>query len=149
AVLKFGGPEVRLTSELSLENTWYTSTSTSRISSRGVCAGISPKIVACVRTVTSCRTKSSAVSVSILPGLGRRDSAPRRSLGSPVEKKNGVAQRGVTRHAINANATATKLPRETTIFLGVFNPFKKFLNLYIFPSFLLGELTVCRHGSFD
>src|SRR5215471_839791 len=115
-VLKVGGPEVRPTSE-SLGKTWYTSTSTSLILSTGVPVGISPTIVARVMTVVSCRKKSSAVSVSMLPGLGRRESAPSAPLGFPVLKKNGAAHRGVARHAVKANAAQIKLPRDITAFL--------------------------------
>src|SRR5262249_52912177 len=127
---------VRVTSELSLEKTSYTSTSTSLILSRGVPAGISPTIVALSMTVVSCRTKSSAVSVSILPGLGGRENAPSCVVGLPVEKKNGTAQRGVAKSAATANAIAITLLREITILFGVFISFKKFSNLFIFPSFL-------------
>src|ERR1700730_12967184 len=45
-------------------------------------------------TVGSERTKSSAVSVSIFPGLGRRESAPSLPSGLPVLKKNGSAAAG-------------------------------------------------------
>src|SRR5207244_653413 len=92
-VLKSGGPEVRPTSE-SAEKTRYTSTSTSLISVTGVPAGTSPNIVACVITVGAVRTKSSAVSVSIFPGLGRRESAPSLPSGVPVAKKKGAAHTG-------------------------------------------------------
>src|SRR5262252_83387 len=115
-VLKVGGPEVRATSESS-GKMWYTSTSTSLILSRGVPAGISPKIVASVMTVVSCKRKSSAVSVSIFPGLARRESAPSWPLGLPVAKKKVDAQRGVVRHTLNANAAPIKLAFDITALL--------------------------------
>src|SRR5215813_12663139 len=144
-VLKFGGPEVRATSESS-GKMWYTSTSTFLILSGGVPTGNSPKIVACVMTVVSCKKKSSAVSVSILPGLGRWESAPSRPLGMPVAKKNGAARKGVARHAVKANAIPIKLPRETTTLLEVLIPFKKLLNLVIFlhPFFEVNSLSFSR-----
>src|SRR5262245_18258407 len=120
-VLKVGGPDVRPTSE-SLGKMWYTSTSTSLIFSTGVPVGINPKIVACVMTVVSCRKKSSAVSVSLLPALGRRESAPSAPLGFPVLKKKGAAHRGVVRHAVNPNAAPIKLPRDITAFIIVLIP---------------------------
>src|SRR5215470_3169817 len=115
-VLKVGGPEVRATSESS-GKMWYTSTSTSLILSTGVPTGISPKILACVMTVVSCKKKSSAVSVSIFPGLGRRESAPSWPFGVPVANKNGAAHKGVVRHALNANAAPIKVVFDITALL--------------------------------
>jgi hypothetical protein len=86
---------------------------------RGVPTGRSPKIVARLMTVVSVRKKSSAVSVSIFPGLGRRESAPSAPLGVPVAKKNGAAHRGVVRHTLNANATPIKLARDIADFFAV------------------------------
>jgi hypothetical protein len=107
-VLKVGGPEVRPTSE-SKGKMWYTSTSTSLMLFRGVPTGTPPKIVACVITVLVVRKKSSAVSVSAFPALGRRESAPNRPLGLPVEKKNVDANKGVVRHTLNVNAAPIKI----------------------------------------
>jgi hypothetical protein len=107
-VLKVGGPEVRPTSE-SMGKMWYTSTSTSLMLFRGVPTGTPPKIVACVITVVVVRKKSSAVSVSGFPALGRRESAPSRPLGLPVEKKNVDANKGVVRHTVNVNAAPIKI----------------------------------------
>src|SRR5262249_57570735 len=93
------------------------SNSTSCILRRGVPAGISPKIVASVMTVVSCKRKSSAVSVSIFPGLARRESAPSWPLGLPVAKKKVDAHRGVVRHALNANAAPIKVVFDITALL--------------------------------
>src|SRR5947199_3040570 len=79
-------------------------------------------MVARVMTVVRGRTKSSAVSVSIFPKLTRRDSAPSRPSGVPVLKKNISAHAGVANHS----------PTRTV----VVNESKKFLNPFIFPSFL-------------
>src|SRR5881628_1145475 len=98
-------------------------------------------------TVVSCRRKSSAVSVSTFPGLGRRESAPSRPLGLPVAKKNVAAHRGVARHAVKANAAPIKLPRDFAAFLVVLIPFKEFLNLFIFQSFPLSEFLDYRQRS--
>ncbi|TMG83465.1 MAG: hypothetical protein E6H78_12180 [Betaproteobacteria bacterium] len=56
---------------------------------------INPVIVAPLMTVVAVRMKSSAVSVSTLPGLSLRESAPRRPSALPVVKKKGAAQAGV------------------------------------------------------
>src|SRR5262249_13013754 len=112
-VLKVGGPEVRSTSESS-GKMWYTSTSTSLIWFRGFPNGSRPKIVACVMTVVSDTRKSSAVSVSIFPGLGRRESAPSWPLGLPVAKKNVDAHKGVVRHTLNVNAAPIKVAFDIT-----------------------------------
>src|SRR5262249_12578870 len=107
-------------------------TSTSLILLRGVPTGISPKIVACVMTVVSCKRKSSAVSVSIFPALGRRESAPSSPLGLPVAKKNGAAQRGVARLVVKNNRPAIRPPRDITTFLGVVIAFTNLLIEFIF-----------------
>jgi hypothetical protein len=83
-------------------------------------------------TVVSGRKKSSAVSVSTLPGAGRRESAPSLPLGLPVVRKNGVAHSGVVRQAIKANVVPISLPRENTILRGVSIAIKKFFNVFIF-----------------
>jgi hypothetical protein len=85
--------------------------------SRGVPTGSSPKIVACVITVVVDRKKSSAVSVSTFPGLGRRESAASRPLGLPVAKKNEDANKGVVRHTINVNATPIKVAFDIPVLL--------------------------------
>src|SRR5438093_12983452 len=65
--------------------TWYNSTSTWLILASGIVLGtISPVITAWLMTVVSVRAKSSAVSVSIVPALGLRDSAPTRPPGLTV-----------------------------------------------------------------
>src|SRR5215813_10464224 len=82
-------------------------------------------------TVGTCTKKSSAVSVSTLPGPGRRESAPSRPLGLPVAKKKGAAQRGAARHRVNTKAPAARPPRDITTLLGVVIPFKNFLSQFI------------------
>src|SRR5215813_4256823 len=113
-VLKTGDPEVRATSE-SKGKTWYTSTSTSLMLPTGVPVGTSPVIVALLMTVVSGSTKSSAVSVSIFPGLGRRESAPSTGcwvLGLPVSKKKLSAESGAARHAVKISAAPIMPTRE-------------------------------------
>src|SRR5262249_36090266 len=78
-----------------------------------------PKIVAWLMTVVSVGKKSSAVSVSIFPGLGGLESAPSAPSGRPVAKKNGAAHRGVVRQTLNANAEPIKLARNITDFFAV------------------------------
>src|SRR5215467_5606345 len=95
-------------------------------------------------TVGTCRTKSSAVSVSILPGLGRRESAPSSPLGLPVAKKKGAAQRGVARHALKHNRPAIRPPRDITTCLGLVVAFRTLLNeliILIRGSFLSNDFT--------
>src|SRR5215831_961930 len=113
-VLKFGGPEVRPTSEFLSEKIWYTSTSTSLIFAKGVPDGISPKILAPVMTVVSCSGKSSAASVSAFPGLGRRDTAPSWFVGLPVSKTNESAHEGIAMHAVKAKAATIALTCDIT-----------------------------------
>jgi hypothetical protein len=97
--------------------------------SRGEPVGISPTIVARLMTVVSCRKKSSAVSVSTLPALGRWESAPSWPFGLPVSKKNVFARRGAARHTVRANAS----PLTLTLLACD----KKLLNLFIVLSFQL------------
>src|SRR5262245_44877651 len=76
-------------------------------------------------TVVSVRKKSSAVSVSIFPALGRRESAPSWPLGLPVAKKNVDAHKGVVRHTLNVNAAPIKVAFDTALLIVVigFIPF--------------------------
>src|SRR6266516_649909 len=101
-------------------NTWYTSISTSLIFSRGVPNGTNPIILACVMTVVCCRMKSSAVSVSIFPGLARRDSAPSRPSGVPVVNEKGAAHRDVATHIPKASLARVKLSIDFISLLVVF-----------------------------
>src|SRR6516165_8375287 len=81
------------------------------MSARDVPAGINPVMVACAIVVVSVRMKSSAVSVSSVPGLAGRDSAPSSPSGFPVLKKNGAAQAGAASHTPALTATPTTLDR--------------------------------------
>src|SRR5262249_39118295 len=86
----------------------------------GVPVGKSPVIVALLMTVVACSTKSSAVSVSIFPGLGRRESAPSTGcwgLGLPVSKKKLSADRGAARHAVKVSMAPIMLTRVIRAFL--------------------------------
>src|SRR5215472_10551537 len=58
------------------------------------------------------RMKSSAVSVSSFPELGRRDNAPSRPSGLPVLKKKRAARAGVASHSPANNVAAIKLTRK-------------------------------------
>src|SRR5262245_19035059 len=75
-------------------------------------------------TVVSCNGKSSAVSVSIFPGLARRDNAPSWPVGLPVAKKKVDAHTGVVRHALNANAAPIKVAFDITALLIVVIAFR-------------------------
>lgn len=82
-----------------------------------------------------------------LPGLGRRESAPSRPLGLPVAKENEAAHTGVARLALKTNAAPIKLHRNLQRFAVVVIPFKRFLNLFILPSFLSSEFLDCRQST--
>src|SRR6266446_3554255 len=77
----------------------------------GVPRGIKPTMVAWLMTVVSVRTKSSAVSVSILPVLGRRDSAPSLASVFPVLKIKVSAHAGVASDNPMVNVAMSKLNR--------------------------------------
>jgi hypothetical protein len=71
-------------------------------------AGINPWMVARLMTVASVKMKSSAVSVSRLPGLAGRESDPSLPSGIPVLKEKGSAVAGMpaTRPTESAAADA-------------------------------------------
>src|SRR6266571_5265426 len=77
----------------------------------GVPRGTKPTMVAWRMTVVSVRRKSSAVSVSILPALGRRDSAPSLASVFPVLKKKLSAHAGVASDNPIVNVAIIKLSR--------------------------------------
>jgi hypothetical protein len=66
-------------------------------------------MVARAIAVVCWRTKSSAVSVSIFPGLGRRDSAPSWPSALPVLKKKVSAHTGIASHTPMVNVATIKL----------------------------------------
>src|SRR5579864_3922659 len=101
-------------------NKWYTSISTSLIFSRDDPTGTNPIILAWLMTVVCCRVKSSAVSVSIFPGLARRDSAPSRPSGLPVVKEKGDAHRDVATHMPKASLAPVTLSIDVISLLVVF-----------------------------
>src|SRR5438128_849018 len=110
---------VRVVSE-SRGKTWYNSTSTWLILASGIVLGtISPVITAWLMTVVSVRAKSSAVSVSIFPGLGRRDSAPSRPSGLPVLKKKCSAHAGSASPIPIIRIAVAKLNRDLMIIIFV------------------------------
>src|SRR5215467_6969471 len=90
---------------------WYNSTSTWVIFPSDVPEGTNPMIVALLMTVVSARMKSSAVSVSNLPGLAGREAAPSRPSGAPVVKKKVAAHAGVPSHRPKTNMAAVRLVR--------------------------------------
>src|SRR5881296_314944 len=103
--------------------TWYNSTSTWLILASGIVLGtISPVITAWLMTVVSVRAKSSAVSVSIFPGLGRRDSAPSRPSGLPVLKKKCSAHAGSASPIPIIRIAVAKLNRDLMIIIFVLIP---------------------------
>jgi hypothetical protein len=90
---------------------WYNSTSTCVMLPSGVPNGTNPVMVAWVISVLSDKMKSSAVSVSILPALAGRDSAPNRPSGAPALKENVAAHAGWTKHTAKDNVAVTRLNR--------------------------------------
>src|SRR6476660_1512444 len=78
-----------------------------------------PVIVAPLMTVVWFRMKSSAVSVSILPELSLRESAPRLPSAEPVVKKKESAKADVVAQAPAASSSAVKLTRNLMSLLRV------------------------------
>jgi hypothetical protein len=112
--------------------TWYTSTSTSLMFSRGVPEGTNPVIVARLMTVVCCRMKSSAVSVSSFPGLARREAAPSLPSGTPVVNEKDDAHRDVTKHIPKANLAPVELTNEFTTLVIVVNLHLPVIGLCLF-----------------
>src|SRR5262245_2417596 len=75
---------------------------------RGVSAGIKPTMTAPLMNVAWDRMKSSAVSVSNVPGAVGWESAPSRPSGVPVLNEKRSAQAGVASHSPMINVRAIR-----------------------------------------
>src|SRR5439155_372361 len=84
-------------------------------------------------TVVSVRAQSSAVSVSIFPGLGRRDSAPSRPSGLPVLKKKCSAHAGSASPIPIIRIAVAKLNRDLLIIIFVLLRFSFRLGCPVIP----------------
>ena len=107
--------------------------------------GMRPVKVASVSTIELLTKKSSAVSVSVLPALGRRESVATFPSGLPVEKKKGSAD------AWEINSSEASAPRAVFVNFVLFCSFFITCNclLFVFAHLTGPKLVIARVRSND